>query len=272
MSVIDTFVEEKRKNRNWLPEYLTKVPCSFTVEEATLKQIMMCYIETKKSVERCHESKYGPGTPDAAQVYAEMCKRWAKTHPEARLTTKQLISIHRMLDYEVRDDPSPETVCQKVDIWRLLDREVPEAKFDTELEEQQPPPAIDLGSVKEIKEAYYDPTNLSMEAVQDWISSTSNLLGVKHFQSNRRRPRYVVRNPRLYWSESRVRNLMRARRTAMAKFKRRRGDHGFGTHQIDLLRQSFVACHPGSKITKHQLMSKCKQVLNCVVFTDRILS
>ena len=81
VSVIDTFVEEKRRNRNWLPEYLTKVPCNFTVEESTLKQIMMCHIETKKSLEKSYTAKYGPigqGCLDPSLVYVEMCKRWAK--------------------------------------------------------------------------------------------------------------------------------------------------------------------------------------------------
>ena len=90
VSMVDAFVDEKRKNRNWLPEYLTKVPCSFRVEEATLKQVIVCHVETKKQLEASYTSKYGPGPVDPSLIYVDMCKKWVRTHPEARLTTKQV--------------------------------------------------------------------------------------------------------------------------------------------------------------------------------------
>ena len=37
-----------------------------------------------------------------------MCRRWSKIHPEVKLTMKQMISIHHMLNFEPgKDDPSP---------------------------------------------------------------------------------------------------------------------------------------------------------------------
>merc|ERR1712137_966656 len=74
-TLIDMYVEEKRRGRITSPEYLTKVPCGFEVTELVLKQILVC-------------------------------------HPEIKLTPKQIISIHHMLNFEPgKDEPSPEIVC-----------------------------------------------------------------------------------------------------------------------------------------------------------------
>ena len=142
---------------------------------------------------------------------------------------QKLVSIHRMLDYEVgRDDPSPETVCQKVDVWRLLDREVPETKFDTDFthsagestsakksKQSKSPSKMQLNTSKQ--QSSYDPSNLSMEQVQDWILATCNILSKDKPIS--KRPQMIIKNPRLYWSDKRKADLLKARTQAGVRFR-----------------------------------------------------
>ena len=256
VAVADAFVEEKRKHRPWLPEYLTKVPCSFTVEETMLRHVMLCHIETKKSLEKDFEERYGANNAplDPAFVYVEMCKTWSKHHPDTKLTTKQLISIHRMLDYEIgRDDPSPETVCQKVDIWRLLDKEVPDAKFRLREDETCVPQ-----EEEKAKEATtYDASTVSMELLQEWILATSNL-NSSHKQQVKERARYVTKNPRLFWSNRRLEDLKKCMGVAAQRFRkvRRRS-------QLNMIYSAFCSLHPQTteRLTKFQVMAKGKRLI-----------
>ena len=99
-----------------------------------LKQIQLCHIEMLKKLQSSAFDRFKEDRKpfiEPAQVYVEMCKRWLKVHPTIRMTTKQLISIHRMLDYEQQlvstgmnssiPEPSPEIICHMADIWKLLD-------------------------------------------------------------------------------------------------------------------------------------------------------
>ena len=49
-TLVDIFVEEKRRGRIISPEYLTKVPCGFEVTELVLKQILVCHADTKRKL------------------------------------------------------------------------------------------------------------------------------------------------------------------------------------------------------------------------------
>jgi hypothetical protein len=47
VALLDLHSEDRRKGKFASPEYLTKVPSNFTVTELLLKQIMVCYAETR---------------------------------------------------------------------------------------------------------------------------------------------------------------------------------------------------------------------------------
>ena len=49
-SLVDMFVEEKRRGHVISPEYLSKSPCGFEVTELVLKQILVCCAETKRQL------------------------------------------------------------------------------------------------------------------------------------------------------------------------------------------------------------------------------
>ena len=109
-TLVDIFVEEKRRGRIISPEYLTKVPCGFEVTELVLKQILVCHADTKRKL---LGQNFSNNTNEVdfnaeAKLYVQMCRRWSKIHPEVKLTMKQMISIHHMLNFEPgKDDPSP---------------------------------------------------------------------------------------------------------------------------------------------------------------------
>jgi hypothetical protein len=55
-----------------------------------------------------------------------MCHRWPRVHPEVKMTTKQLISVHHILNFEPGKDkdPTPELDCQLAEIWKLMEKDV----------------------------------------------------------------------------------------------------------------------------------------------------
>ena len=82
-----------------------------------------------------------------------MIQKWHQIHPEIKLTVKQIISIHHMLNYEPGKniDPSPYIICHLTESLRKLEREVPEAgrgvhpQFDVEyLDQSDEEPQVTL--------------------------------------------------------------------------------------------------------------------------------
>ena len=65
-----------------------------------------------------------------ASIYLHMIQKWQQIHPEIKLTVKQIISIHHMLNYEPGKsiDPSPFVICHLTESLRKLEREVPEVR------------------------------------------------------------------------------------------------------------------------------------------------
>ena len=81
-SLVDIFVEEKRRGRIISPEYLTKVPCGFEVTELVLKQILVCHAETKRKILGVNPQTEETLDLDThAKIYVQMCRRWSKIHP-----------------------------------------------------------------------------------------------------------------------------------------------------------------------------------------------
>ena len=296
VSLIDMYIEEKRKTKV-APEYLTKVPCNFVVTESILKEIQHCHIETIKRLQKSTFERFSEGKKpmvEPAQVYVEMCKTWLKVHPDIRMTTKQLISIHRMLDYEhqpmlslgcsqANPEPSPEIVCHMADVWKLLDKEVPDQQiivdvedennvgeepiFDEECMEIEQELRTKMAKNEPDDEDCFDQANgrlvstdtLSIEQHQEWITSTHLLPNpptLKKLAKNR--PRYVGKNPRLFWSNRRINDLMMCRNKAIQRFKckKRRADW-IGRSQLELLYSSFKRLHEKTRLSKHHILGKC---------------
>ena len=240
-SLMDLYSEDRRKGKIASPEYLTKVASNFSVTELMLKQLMVCHAETRNSM--VSQLKMTVPLPI---IYYEMCRRWPKIHPEVRMTTKQLISVHHMLSYEPGKDSTPEIDCQLAEIWKTMDKEVPLLATHE--------------SQKEIKrenfedddddEAVYDDNNISMEQLQEWFLSTENLSG----NLDSLRPRFVVRGTK--WCRKDREDLK-----VFTKVVHRRWLDGLSRHrrlsQIDFLHRTWKRFSPKSVISKFHLTARC---------------
>ena len=98
--VVDLYVEEKNKGKFTTPEYLTKKACNFHVTEELLKQILILHAEIEKSALMEAAAEDSSVQPNPAVMNVDMCRKWAERYPEAKMTNKQLISIHEMLNYD----------------------------------------------------------------------------------------------------------------------------------------------------------------------------
>ena len=98
--VVELYVEEKNKGKFTTPEYLTKKACNFHVTEELLKQILILHAEIEKSALMEAAAEDSSVQPNPAVMNVEMCRKWAERYPEAKMTNKQLISIHEMLNYD----------------------------------------------------------------------------------------------------------------------------------------------------------------------------
>ena len=299
VSLIDMFIEEKRRTKV-APEYLTKVPCNFIVTESVLKQIQICHLETvkklrKSAFDRFRDSKT-QNLVEPAQVYVEMCKRWLKSNPDIRMTTKQLISIHRMLDYENQPsagstgnfkkvvDPSPEIICHMADVWKLMDKEVPDQQIIADVEED-PNGDLDEGCLEIERELrskickteqdedeecldtpeypfeFLNNDNISVEQHQEWMNATQYLgkksQGACKIPRDISRPRYVSRNPRLFWSNRKIDDLLQCTKRAAQQFKCQRRGMPRQKSQLQIIYRSFKNLHPRTKISQYQIMGKC---------------
>ena len=240
VSLVDLHIEDRRKGRVASPEYLTKEPATFAVTELLLKQIIVCHAETRNWL--VHQIKINPPLP---AVYNEMCRRWPRVHPEVKMTTKQLISIHHMLNYEPGKDATPEVDCQLAEVWKIMDREVPTWKFD------DPAKKLKL-KTEEDEPMEYDDENVSMEQLQDWFLATENISMFKNDVS--KRPRLVTRKVKLK-AEDRQHltflNRLVNRRWLDCRYRHRR------SNQIVMLHRTWQQLKPKSKLSKWLLMALC---------------
>ena len=292
VSLIDMYIEEKRRTKV-APEYLTKVPCNFIVTETILKQIQMCHHEAAQKLQKSAFDRFKKGensSIEPAHIYVEMCKRWLKVHPDIRMTTKQLISIHRMLDFEgtymssnigiSSPEPSPEIICHMADVWKLLDKEISDQQIiiDVEDENSEEDPLFEEECLEmerelnskfiknepqdddcfEILDSRFDSDeNLSMDQLQEWNNATHYIRSeVSKVKSTR--PRYTIKNPRLYWSTHRVEDLLACRKFAIQHFKTQKKKISTNKNcQIDLLFNAFKKLHKNTTLSKFQIMGKC---------------
>ena len=98
---MDLYVEEKNKGKFTTPEYLTKKACNFHVTEELLKQILILHAEIEKSALMEAAAADSSVQPNPAVMNVDMCRKWGERYPEAKMTNKQLISIHEMLNYDL---------------------------------------------------------------------------------------------------------------------------------------------------------------------------
>ena len=225
-AVIDLYVEERSRGRMNNPEYLTKVPCGFVLTELMLKQIMIHHADVKHALGFTVMAEAEKlDNNQVALIYAEMCKRWARIHPDIRLTTKQLVSIHHMLNFEPgKTDPSPEVSCLLTEVFRILERDVPKERSEFKQFETNEDDLYDH-EFEDLEE--YDEDNMSMEHLQEMFLSTRNLdpfpmtLKEKQQQLMRagRRPHMAMKKQRLFWSKRRLDHLFQCVIKARKKFR-----------------------------------------------------
>ena len=242
-SLMDLYSEDRRKGKVSSPEYLTKVPSTFTVTEMLLKQLMLCHTETRNKL----QTSLNMSLPNPV-VYYEMCRRWPKVHPDIRMTTKQLISVHHMLSYEPGRDASPEVDCQLTEIWKMMDREVPLL-----LLKEAPKKEIKVEHADVDEEPIYDVTNVSMEQLQEWFLSTENLKTGKVIPN---RPHYSISGSK--WSRDELQDLMHYKdlcQSRLVEGRRRYNRTRFTL--LDLLHRTWKRSHPRTSISKYHLGSRC---------------
>ena len=252
-TLIDMYVEEKRRGRITSPEYLTKVPCGFEVTELVLKQILVCYAETKRNhMGVKNEDLESLDLDTASTIYSQMIARWQKIHPEIKLTPKQIISIHHMLNFEPgKDEPSPEIVCYLTESLRKMDKEVPEQR--REFVQFEPEPSFDeSGDEDDDNTVEYDESNLSMEQLQELILATQCLEKPKFIP----RPRVVAKKMKLFWTDEKVQDLFLAAEIALQKFKMNK-KISIGTQ----LCRAWYKLNPGMtevKVSHKQILARYK--------------
>jgi len=238
--LMDLYSEDRRKGKVASPEYLTKVPSNFSVTEVMLKQLMVCHTEARNLL-----LSHLKMTCPRPIIYHEMCRRWPKFHPEVRMTTKQLISVHHMLSYEPDRDATPEIDCQLAEIWKTMDREVPLLAAYESLKE------IKRENVEDDDdEAVYDESNVSMDQLQEWFLSTENIFGNRI--SNR--PRFIVRGARWCLDDRKDLTFFRKvvhRRWLDSQSRYRR------LSQMDFLHRTWKRFNPQSFISKLHLTARC---------------
>ena len=257
-TLIDMYVEEKRRGRITSPEYLTKVPCGFEVTELVLKQILVCYAETKRNHigvnnEGGDQYESSLDLDTSSTIYSRMIARWQKIHPEIKLTPKQIISIHHMLNFEPgKDEPSPEIVCYLTESLRKMDKEVPEQRREFVQFEPTEPSFDESGDEDEDNIVEYDESNLSMEQLQELILATQCLEKPKFIP----RPRLVAKKMKLFWTDERIQDLFLAAEIALQKFKMNK-KISLGTQMC----RAWYKLNPGMtevKVSQKQILSRYK--------------
>ena len=240
-SLMDLYSEDRRKGKISSPEYLTKVPSSFSVTELMLKQLMVCHGETLNNLQNL--LKVAPPMP---VVYYEMCRRWPKIHPELRMTTKQLISVHHMLSYEPGKDASPEIDCQLAEIWKSMDKEVPlmpTVETPKEVFKQE-----------DTDEIVYDESNISMDQLQEWFLLTNNISATE--RNVYRRPRYFFCGAN--WSRVQSDELLFISRLVHRRSIDQRTNLAHRLpNQLELIHRTWKRWHPQSSISKYHLAARC---------------
>lgn len=137
-TLVDLYVEEKRRGKMVSPEYLSKNSCGFEITELLLKRILICFAESKRLVVGVEKEESSVDLHLQAWIYLHMYQRWQQNHPEIKLTLKQIVSIHHMLNFEPgKDDPSPFIIFNLTEALRKLDKQVPE---NQPLDQQQASP------------------------------------------------------------------------------------------------------------------------------------
>eukprot|EP00095_Tigriopus_kingsejongensis_P008318 snap_masked-scaffold871_size86487-processed-gene-0.14 protein:Tk08318 transcript:snap_masked-scaffold871_size86487-processed-gene-0.14-mRNA-1 annotation:"conserved hypothetical protein" len=247
--VVEMYIEERSKGEIHTPEYLTKNPCHFKMTEQVLRQILTLFNECERDLEE-DESE----APEEAMVYAELCQRWMSRYPNMKLTNKQLVSIHQLLGFDPqRSEATPETICTLVDIWRTIEKhEAKSEAFESECMDDDEAPSR-LGDEDDL--LTYDPDTLSIDQKQEWLIETQALREARDHPGPR--PRFVGKNVRLYWTQTRIQALSLCRLRAIHRF---RGYPRRKRHQTsirDLMVAEFRHMYPDCELSAAQIVGKC---------------
>eukprot|EP00094_Tigriopus_californicus_P000517 TCALIF_00501-PA protein Name:"Protein of unknown function" AED:0.04 eAED:0.04 QI:0/0.6/0.33/0.83/0.8/0.66/6/209/2301 len=262
-TVVDMYIDERSKNDAVTPEYLTKNPCQFRMSEQVLRQVLALYDECQKDLEedeelerKKNEAEPGASGMDEAMIYAELCQRWPLRYPEMKLTNKQLVSIHQLLTHNPqRAEATPETAFTLADIWRMIE------KYDSgdSLIYEEESARIDEEAMPEVESGtIYDPETLSMDQIQEWLIETQGVqskLEVKRVES--RRPRFVTKNVRLYWTKARILDLGMCRLRAIHQFRRFNRQQRHRTSILKLMISEWKRMYPKCTLKASQIAAKC---------------
>jgi hypothetical protein len=261
-AVVDLYVEEKNKGRVVTPEYLTKKPSSFPVTEELLRQILILHAEIEKNAlmeaaadEDSTSGLGAPVPPNPAVLNVDMCRQWQEKYPEARMTTKQLISIHEMLNYDqhlVSDNSaSPEVICALSDIWKTMDNTVPTAFMpapEMTEEDEEPHTAAPSPTPSDPEYPLDGKDTFTLDAVQEWITRSQGI-SLPREKSAKHRPRHVVKNLRLFWSKDKIFDLLNCVKEAVVNRRKK-------VSYLERLYRRWLRRHPKSRASKAQVLGK----------------
>ena len=165
------------------------------------------------------------------------------------------------------------------DVWKLLDKEVPDQKIVVDVDDDscEEEPVCDEECLemerelrlKMIKEEQDDDEcleildsqvecvdHLSMEQRQEWVTATRALaLRQTKVSGYPFRPRYITKNPRLFWSCQRMDDLMACRDQSIQRFKCQ--NSSLKRSQMELIYRSFKRLHPKTRLSRYQVLGKC---------------
>ena len=234
-SLVDLYVEEKNKGKVVTPEYLTKKPCLFEVNERLLKDILLLRAEIVKEMS---EDVINEGIANV-----ELCKRWTVNYPELRMTTKQLISIHEMLTFDPKtSEASPVIACNLADTWRILDNSLPERKR----------PADELVFPQDEPDESVEDDTMTMEQAQEYVLATRGLMSRPKMK---KRPRFTTKNVRLFWTLERLTDLESCRRKAIQAIScRRKKERGLPLNDLIF---AYWRAENGNQLCKTAVVAKC---------------
>merc|ERR1719433_76886 len=94
----------------------------------------------------------------------------------------------------------------------------------------------------------YDESNLSMEQIQELFLATQ---GIKNAAQKMKRPKFVMKKQKFFWTQKRVDDLKIAARIGLEKFKCRK-KCGIGHYMYN----SWLKLNPGAEISKSRVLAR----------------
>ena len=94
----------------------------------------------------------------------------------------------------------------------------------------------------------YDESNLSMEQIQELFLATQ---GIKNAAQKMKRPKFVMKKQKFFWSQKRVEDLKIAAKQGLEKFKCRK-KCGIGHYMYNC----WLKLNPGVVISKSRVLAR----------------